>query len=79
MSEDEMMSIEVQCPIKGCTSKKTIQIPAHILKAKAFGSVKVQIPKNQVCPDHQFMLFVDKRGRVRGSEGIDLQLGGAKG
>jgi len=64
--------LEVTCPICGVT--KAIRIPESIFSQKKFGTIKIQVPQMAVCPDHQFIVFVDTKGIVRGYEKIDLQM-----
>ncbi|MFX1344513.1 MAG: hypothetical protein ACFFAI_05365 [Promethearchaeota archaeon] len=64
--------LEVSCPI--CGETKNINIPATIFSQKKFGTVKIQVPVNAVCSKHQFIVFVDTKGVVRGYEKIDLQM-----
>lgn len=72
MSEE--MELKVTCPVEGCGTKKKIKVPAYIFETKQFGTLKIQINKGIVCPDHQFVIFVDKKGKIRGTEKIDIQL-----
>lgn len=65
-------TLEVVCPICGVT--KNINIPEAIFSQKKFGSVKIQVPLNAVCPQHQFIVFVDTKGKIRGYDKIDIQL-----
>lgn len=62
--------LEVKCPT--CGIIKNINIPEAIFSQKKFGTIKVQVPINAVCPEHQFIVFVDTKGIVRGYEKIDL-------
>ncbi|KKK43726.1 hypothetical protein LCGC14_0793880 [marine sediment metagenome] len=71
MSES-FKSLEVVCPTCGLT--KNINVPAAIFAQKKFGTIKIQIPINAVCPDHQFIVFVDTKGIIRGYDKIDLQV-----
>lgn len=64
--------LEVICPI--CGVMKNINIPEAIFSQKKFGSVKIQVPLNAVCPEHQFIIFVDTKGKIRGYENIDIQM-----
>lgn len=65
------ISLEVVCPI--CGTKKNTTVPSYIFENKAFGTLKIQIHKGIIC-DHQFVIFVDKKGKIRGYEKIDIQL-----
>jgi len=62
--------LEVVCPT--CRKAKNINIPEAVFSQKKFGTVKIQIPMNAVCPDHQFIVFVDTKGTIRGYEKIDI-------
>lgn len=64
--------IAVTCPI--CQIEKDLNIPEAVFSQKKFGTIKIQVPQNAVCPDHQFIVFVDSKGNVRGYEKIDLQM-----
>ncbi|MBA7557249.1 hypothetical protein ES705_49994 [subsurface metagenome] len=64
--------LEVSCPV--CGETKNINIPEAIFSQKKFGTVKIQVPVNAVCPEHQFIVFVDTKGVVRGYEKIDIQM-----
>jgi hypothetical protein len=62
--------IEVTCPT--CEKTKIIKIPEAIFTQKKFGTVKIQVPVGGVCMEHQFIVFVDTKGIIRGYEKIDL-------
>lgn len=64
--------LEVVCPT--CGKMKNINIPEAVFSQKKFGTVKIQIPINAVCPEHQFIVFVDTKGKIRGYEKIDIQM-----
>jgi len=64
--------LEVVCP--SCGGMKNLNIPSAILSHKKFGTVKIQVPFNAVCPEHQFLIFVDTKGKIRGYEKIDIQM-----
>jgi len=64
--------LEVKCPV--CGTVKTINIPEAVFSQKKFGTIKIQVPINAVCPKHQFIVFVDTKGIVRGYEKIDLHV-----
>jgi hypothetical protein len=70
----EEIELDVKCPFQDCPSKKTIKVPSYVFDNKAFGTLKIQIAKGTVCPQHQFVVFVDKKGKVRGAEKIDMQI-----
>lgn len=64
--------LEVVCPT--CGEMKNINIPEAIFSQKKFGTVKIQIPINAVCHEHQFIVFVDTKGKIRGYEKIDIHM-----
>jgi hypothetical protein len=64
--------IEVTCPV--CKKVRSIRIPEQIIAQKRFGVVRIQVPQGGVCPDHQFIVFIDTKGIIRGYEKIDLLL-----
>jgi len=65
--------LQVECP--KCSKVKSINIPESIFAQKKFGVIKIQIPINAVCPDHQFIVFVDTKGNIKGYENIDIIMG----
>jgi len=65
--------LKVECPL--CGKRKNINIPEPVFAQKKFGTIKIQIPINAVCPDHQFIVFVDTKGNIRGYENIDIIIG----
>ncbi len=62
--------LKIICPT--CGKVKNINIPEAVFSQKKFGTIKIQIPINAVCPEHQFIVFVDTKGIVRGYEKIDI-------
>jgi hypothetical protein len=73
MIADTFISLEVECP--ECGRIKSINIPESIFTQKKFGIIKIQIPINAVCPEHQFIVFVDTKGNIKGYENIDIMMG----
>jgi hypothetical protein len=69
----EQIPVAIQCPNPECKTNKTIQVPSYLFENKKVGLVKIQIHKG-VCCDHQFVVFLDKKGGVKGYENIDFQL-----
>ncbi len=65
--------LQVECPL--CSKVKSINIPESIFAQKKFGIIKIQIPINAVCPEHQFIVFVDTKGNIKGYENIDIIMG----
>ena len=72
MMAETFKVLEVVCP--ACGEMKNINIPEAIFSQKKFGTVKIQIPMNAVCPEHQFIVFVDIKGKIRGYEKIDIHM-----
>jgi len=64
--------LEITCPT--CGEMKNINIPESIFSQKKFGTIKIQVPLTAVCSEHQFIVFVDTKGKVRGYEKIDIQI-----
>ncbi|MFX1364830.1 MAG: hypothetical protein ACFFCE_07275 [Promethearchaeota archaeon] len=69
---DIFKTLEVKCPI--CGIVKSINIPEAVFSQKKFGSIKIQVPIKAVCPQHQFIVFVDTKGNIIGYDKIDIQL-----
>ncbi|MFX0043805.1 MAG: hypothetical protein ACFE8L_12910 [Candidatus Hodarchaeota archaeon] len=67
---ESFKEIEVVCPT--CGETKSINIPESLFSQKKFGTIKIQVPVNAVCPKHQFIVFIDTKGTVRGYEKIDI-------
>ncbi|MBY9006112.1 MAG: hypothetical protein KGD63_05090 [Candidatus Lokiarchaeota archaeon] len=65
-----MRELFVSCPT--CGIKKPIMIPKEVFTKKECGSIKIHVPSGIVCSDHQFVVFIDQSGLVRGYEKIDL-------
>jgi hypothetical protein len=76
MVEVAEVSLNVKCPI--CEAEKIIKVPAYVFENKQFGALKIQIPRGSVCPDHQFLIYVDKKGVIRSYETSDYQLPSVK-
>jgi hypothetical protein len=72
MMAETFKVLEVICPT--CGEMRNINIPESIFSQKKFGTVKIQIPINVVCPEHQFIVFVDNEGKIRGYEKIDIHM-----
>lgn len=69
---DTFKVLEITCPT--CGEIKNINVPESLFAQKKFGTIKIQVPVNAVCPEHQFIVFVDTKGIVRGYEKIDIQM-----
>jgi len=68
----ESKTLEVTCPI--CQAIKNINVPEAVFAQKKFGTIKIQVPPGAICPDHQFIIFVDTKGIIRGYEKIDIHM-----
>jgi len=68
--ENDYKELEVSCPFCKVTGK--IKIPVNIYLQKKWGTVKIQVPIGAICKEHQFMVLVDTKGIVRGSERLEL-------
>ena len=64
--------LEISCPT--CGEMKNINVPESVFSQKKFGIIKIQVPLNAVCSEHQFIIFVDTKGTIRGYEKIDIQI-----
>lgn len=64
--------IQVTCPI--CSTVKNVEIPEKLFLQNRFKIIKVQIPRGGVCREHNFIVFVDDKGIIRGYDQIDLLL-----
>lgn len=69
---DRYKKVNVTCPI--CKKSNSLDIPSIVFSQKKIGTIKIQIPKGVVCPDHQFIIFFDSEGKVRGYEKIDISM-----
>jgi hypothetical protein len=69
----ETIQVPVECPLEECRTKKDIQIPAYLFDNKRVGLIKVQV-HHGVCCEHQFVVFLDKKGIVKGYEKIDVEI-----
>ena len=65
-------AIEATCPI--CGLSKALNVPEAVLTQKKFGTIKIQVPMGACCAEHQFIVFVDQKGVIRGYEKIDIQM-----
>ncbi len=65
--------VKVQCPIEECNKKAKIEVPKYLLDKKKFGTLKIQVHQG-VCCEHEFIAFIDRNGKVRGYEQIDMSI-----
>jgi len=68
--DNDQKELEVTCPF--CKAVGTIKIPVEIYTQKKWGTVKIQVPPGAVCKEHQFILLVDTKGIIRGTEKVEL-------
>jgi len=69
---DRYKKVNATCPI--CKKSNSLDIPSIVFSQKKIGTIKIQIPAGVVCPDHQFIIFFDSEGNVRGYEKIDISM-----
>jgi hypothetical protein len=72
--ENEHKELEATCPF--CKTVGTIKIPVQIYSQKKWGTVKIQVPPGAICKDHQFIVLVDPKGIIRGTEKVEIVTGG---
>jgi len=70
---DNTTELEITCPF--CKSVGTINVPISIYSNKKWGVVKIQVPAGAICKDHQFIVLIDTKGKVRGYERIEYLKG----
>ena len=68
--ENDQKELDVTCPI--CKAVGKIKIPVEIYSQKKWGTVKIQVPPGAICKEHQFIVLVDAKGIVRGTEKVEL-------
>jgi len=72
--ENQHKELEATCPF--CKAVGTIKIPVQIYSQKKWGTVKIQVPPGAICKDHQFIVLVDPKGIIRGTEKVEVVTGG---
>lgn len=70
--ESQFKIFNLTCP--KCGIAKGIKIPESLFLNKKFGTIKVQVPQNAVCQEHQFIAFITTKGAIVGYELIDASL-----
>jgi len=73
MSEIKEKSVEIKCPVPECNTTKTIKIPEYLFEKKQVGLIKIQIHEG-ICCQHKFIIFLDRKGGIKGYEQIDMQI-----
>ena len=66
--------IKVTCPI--CKTKKNLDIPERIVNQDT-SLTSILIPELRVC-DHAFIVFIDKKFKMHGSQKIDFKIKGLR-
>ncbi len=69
------MLVGIRCPL--CETKGEVEIPTDLVEKSNRGVVSINVPSNLVC-EHNFQLFLDRNGVVRGYQRIDFQIGGSQ-
>ncbi len=64
--------LTVSCPV--CKVTKEIDIPLEVFNKKKLGSVKINVLRGSVCPEHQFLVLTDTKGKLFGYEILDVVL-----
>ena len=72
--ENDHKELEATCPF--CKAVGTITIPVQIYSQKKWGTVKIQVPPGAICKEHQFIVLVDTKGIIRGTEKVEIVTGG---
>ncbi|MFX0103057.1 MAG: hypothetical protein ACFFCS_26055 [Candidatus Hodarchaeota archaeon] len=70
MAEDTER-VEIRCP--GCDKRSIIEIPKFLVKESQEGVLKVQIPQGVCCEKHSFLVYIDKKFKVRGYQSVDIE------
>ncbi|MHA1699709.1 MAG: hypothetical protein ACTSWN_12770 [Promethearchaeota archaeon] len=66
----EVKSLSVTCPI--CHEQKDVNIPLTLFDEVQDNYLRIQIPQGAVCPEHSFMIFIDKQFKIRGYQSVDV-------
>ena len=64
------MHVDMQCPL--CNTSGSVEIPTTIIENNPRGIVSINIPCDLICK-HNFQLFLDRKGSVRGYQKTDFQ------
>ena len=67
--ETEKQNFQISCP--NCGNSRSIGIPKSLFSDKQFGSIKIQVPLDAVCPVHEFIVFLSNKGKIIGYDLID--------
>ncbi len=64
--------VQIQCPV--CKAQTEVSIPNEIIRLKKMGTTQIKISKG-ICCEHNFIIFVDKKMKIMGTESADIILG----
>jgi hypothetical protein len=67
------IKISVTCPVPECKKTSQIEVPDYVFQ-KDTSIIKIQISQGLCCPDHSFLVFLNKKGKVMGNEIIDHEV-----
>jgi hypothetical protein len=73
MSNANEKMISVKCPNPNCGKEKSIGVPDYLFEKKQVGLLKIQIHQGVVC-EHEFIIFLDRKGSIKGFESIDMAI-----
>ena len=73
MTANDHKELEVSCPF--CKAMGTIKIPTEVYSQKKWGTVKIQVPPGAICKQHHFIVLVDTKGIIRGTEKVEDVIG----
>jgi hypothetical protein len=71
MANDETKRVHVMCPT--CRAQADFHVPTYIFHQDGNGLANIQIQTGDVC-QHQFLISIDQKFNVRGTEKIDFQV-----
>ncbi|MHA1681506.1 MAG: hypothetical protein ACTSUE_10880 [Promethearchaeota archaeon] len=67
----EVKKILVRCPV--CHVEKEVNIPIFLVKEAQDGVLKIQIPQGACCAEHSFMVYIDKKFKIKGYQNADIE------
>ncbi|MBD3188218.1 hypothetical protein GF325_15390 [Candidatus Bathyarchaeota archaeon] len=67
----EVKELRVLCPL--CKKEAKIEVPIFLVNEAQDGVLKVSIPRGACCDEHSFMVYIDKKFRVRGYQNADIE------
>jgi hypothetical protein len=63
--------LDITCPI--CEKTKSISVPENVFSQKKNSLIRIQLPQKVIC-EHQFIAFVNSKGKIQGYEKIDVEM-----